>query len=694
MVQQLLQKTRNKFLQITPPENLIPNKRIGKKGKRRFNRRILYNQHYRSLINRRYLANTSISRKENIPVLRNANASPNLFLRFAISHFSWRVEKVCFPRAALKSVIQPKQHSVIDKLNRVVGRSIVNFLATSNIRYAKGIAQRKPIIEYKKRPAPTRSYAWQPQHSRCANYPDYPYDASKCQDPRHAEASQVICSKKGQFLTVCGSGGREFTPSTNSKASKALLITSKTHATLFFSIQWDSNALLGKSLVELPTRCAKLIDFLRNQLYGNFWNYLFSIHDINNAPLKRNRVNDQFKNQYIEYKKLAILYGNLPKRTLAHIMRRATKEGGEIESKFLFILERRLDVILKRLFFFPTIKSARQWIHQGKILVNNQICTYNSYLLQPADLISIKKEFIITWRKEWFKHFHIVARNRSGYIENVVQRQERNQWQVPSQDIHRDAEGSGIAERGRTVYKKRRFFFSPSLMQKWSVWSKLWSSISCNRTDAALKGKTHRWSRKCYMQGNFSHPFFNSSAFAAYLHVAKHKTDAALGKLAQRQSGIICPKEGQFPTPCGSEERRFPTSSAGAALSLNKEKCAPAFFNRFSISTIPLLRWLSKKLPRRKREKKNQYFMQFLSALLSLRQQSRVVDGNFQHRWNKIFTKKKLIVLKKKDWQWSCIKPMHFECSYRRPSAIYLYPPQKLVWPSSINVLLLKTALN
>ena len=670
MVQQLLQKTRNKFLHITPPENLIPNKRIGKRGKRRFNRRILYNQHYRSLINHRYLANTSINPE-------NTLYAKNLLLRFPAPFFSWRVEKMCFP---LKSVIQPKQHCVMDRLNRVVGRNIVNFLAIPNVRFAKAIAQRKPIMEYNERPVPTRSYVWQAQHP---NYPNYRYNAGAL------KAFGVICAQKNQFPTPCGS---QVTPPTNNGVSKELLITSKAE---FFYIQWNSHTPFGK-----PIKSA--FDFLRNQLYGNFWNYLFSIHDINNASLKRNRVNDQFKNQYIEYKKLAILYGNLPKRTLARIMRRARKEGGEIESKFLFILERRLDVILKRVLFFPTIKSARQWIHQGKILVNNQICTYNSYLLQPADLISIKKEFVITWRKEWKHHFHIVARNRGGYVEDIGQCQGKNQRQVSN--LSGDINGQrGI---GRTVYKKRRFLFSPSLMQKWSVWSKLWSSINCD--SIVKKGlstqliETHRWSGKSYMQGNFSHPFFSSSALATYLHPVNHRT------------GVVeKSKEGQFPMSCASKGRRFPTLSGGAALPLKgelvqhmerrrtgdallTEKCAlqeQAFFNRFSISTIPLLRWLSKKLPRKKKEKKNQHFMQFLSAFLSLRQQSRVVDGSFQHRWNKIFIKKKLIVLKRKDWQWSCIKPIHFECSYKRPTAIYLYPPQKLVWPSSINVLLLKTAL-
>lgn len=678
MVQQLLQKTRTKFLQITPPENLVPNKRIGKREKRQYNRRVLYNQHYRSLINHRYFAKASISRKENTPY---ASASLNLLLRFAISDFSWHVEK-------MQSVIQPKKHYVIDRLNQVIGRSIVNFLATPNTRFAKA---KTPTVGTNKKLAPHVDNALQAQ-DRTDFYHNVRNSRALLTLHNTPSISEVSALKTGVIDAVtplhlrCQVSDRHsgvtkgsFTPPTNREELPIASIAK--NRTPFFYIQWDNKKPKG-------TGCKSLVDFLRNQLFGNFWNYLFSIHDINR---KRNRVNDQFKNQYIEYKKLAILYGNLPRRTFAQIMRRATKEGGEIESKFLFILERRLDVILKRVFFFPTIKSARQWIHQGKILVNNQICTYNGYLLQPADLISIKKEYIIIWRKEWFKHFHIIARNSAArgnqlQVPNVLQFptaeriedeelparitesiNSKSAREIPGtiDEVTPDTVSVKVSDR-KTVYKKRRFLFSPSLMQKWSVWSKLWGSINCN---SAVKKETHRWSRKCYMQGNFSHTFFNSSALAPYLDQTKRRT-GVVGNCAELSS--------THNRVDNAQQKRV-------------------FFNRFPTATIHLLHWLSKKLssePRRNRERKNQHFMQFFSALLSLKQQSRVVDGCFQHRWNKILIKKKLIVLKKKDWQWSCIKPMHFECSYRRPSAIYLYPPQKLVWPTSINVLLLKTALN
>ncbi len=109
----------------------------------------------------------------------------------------------------------------------------------------------------------------------------------------------------------------------------------------------------------------------------------------------------------------------------------------------------------------------------------------------------------------------------------------------------------------------------------------------------------------------------------------------------------------------------------------------------------PILFWLEE-LYRNSfaRKKQTRYMYQLISSLLLLQQRGRVTDGLFQQRWNRLFTKKKREILKKKNCQWGGIKPMHLECSYSCATMVYLFTPQKLVWPSHINVLLLKSALN
>lgn len=56
-------------------------------------------------------------------------------------------------------------------------------------------------------------------------------------------------------------------------------------------------------------------------------------------------------------------------------------------------LEARLDVVLVRGQLCSTLRRARQWIQHGHICVNNRICVFSGYCLQPGDSISIAQHF-------------------------------------------------------------------------------------------------------------------------------------------------------------------------------------------------------------------------------------------------------------------------------------------------------------
>ena len=54
-------------------------------------------------------------------------------------------------------------------------------------------------------------------------------------------------------------------------------------------------------------------------------------------------------------------------------------------------LEARLDCVVYRLGFAPTIPAARQIINHGHIIVNNKLVDIASFLCSPNDVISIKE---------------------------------------------------------------------------------------------------------------------------------------------------------------------------------------------------------------------------------------------------------------------------------------------------------------
>ena len=343
---------------------------------------------------------------------------------------------------------------------------------------------------------------------------------------------------------------------------------------------------------------------------------IYSLDEKSKVSKRRDKISDDYRNQIAEWRKIALLYGNLPRRTIVRVMRQANQLGGNVDSNFLSLLERRLDVTLKRAFFFSTIKGARQWIERGKICVNDQQITFPSYLLQPADLITIKNEAQSEWKKVCLGTFARI-REREFFYEN------------------------------RRI--KRRFPFSPTLMRKWKDWSHLWGN-SC-----WTPSKRHQWPSSLAQSSPY---FFSSSSFANYFSHLKKKEYKQSPILEKTGGGVAATN--LYPFPLLSRRK----STVGG--SLNKPR-----------------RGINQRVKRTDHQKNN-----YCSWLCQ--QQSSVVDGLFPLRWNKALATEKTSFEKKEIRRWSCLKPLHLECSYKHYAIIFLYSPQKLAWPCSIKVSLLK----
>ena len=89
-----------------------------------------------------------------------------------------------------------------------------------------------------------------------------------------------------------------------------------------------------------------------------------------------------------EKQKLRYHYG-LTERQLLTLVRRARNSQGATGSYLLATLERRLDNIVYRLGFAPTIRASRQLVTHGHICVNGQQVDINSFECKIGDIISI-----------------------------------------------------------------------------------------------------------------------------------------------------------------------------------------------------------------------------------------------------------------------------------------------------------------
>lgn len=111
------------------------------------------------------------------------------------------------------------------------------------------------------------------------------------------------------------------------------------------------------------------------------------------GPKKRGGGNQKSKeSQYAvrlkEKQKLRFNYG-ISERQLISYVREARRRKGSTGEILLQLLEMRLDNIIFRLGFAPTIASARQMISHGHVVVNNQRVTIPSYVCKLNDSISI-----------------------------------------------------------------------------------------------------------------------------------------------------------------------------------------------------------------------------------------------------------------------------------------------------------------
>ena len=89
--------------------------------------------------------------------------------------------------------------------------------------------------------------------------------------------------------------------------------------------------------------------------------------------------------------KLRGYYGNISERQFRGIYQEARRLKGDTGAHMVGLLERRLDAIVYRAKFVPTVFAARQFINHGHVKVNGRRVTIPSYRLKVGELIEVKE---------------------------------------------------------------------------------------------------------------------------------------------------------------------------------------------------------------------------------------------------------------------------------------------------------------
>ena len=90
--------------------------------------------------------------------------------------------------------------------------------------------------------------------------------------------------------------------------------------------------------------------------------------------------------------KLKAYYGNINERQFRNIYRKALSKKGDTTENLIALLESRLDTVIYRAKFAPTVFAARQMINHGHIKVNKKKVNIASYVLRSSDLIEIREK--------------------------------------------------------------------------------------------------------------------------------------------------------------------------------------------------------------------------------------------------------------------------------------------------------------
>ena len=88
--------------------------------------------------------------------------------------------------------------------------------------------------------------------------------------------------------------------------------------------------------------------------------------------------------------KLKSYYVNINERKFRNVYRKALKKKGDTTENLVGLLETRLDTIIYRAKFAPTVFSARQLINHGHFKVNKKKVNISSYTVKENDLIEVK----------------------------------------------------------------------------------------------------------------------------------------------------------------------------------------------------------------------------------------------------------------------------------------------------------------
>ncbi len=107
---------------------------------------------------------------------------------------------------------------------------------------------------------------------------------------------------------------------------------------------------------------------------------------------QRRRKPSDYGIQLAAKQKLKGYYGNITERQFRRYYAEAIRRRGDTGEHLVQLLERRLDAVIYRMKFVPTVFAARQFVSHGHVRVNGRRVTISSYQVKDGDTVEVKEK--------------------------------------------------------------------------------------------------------------------------------------------------------------------------------------------------------------------------------------------------------------------------------------------------------------
>ena len=106
---------------------------------------------------------------------------------------------------------------------------------------------------------------------------------------------------------------------------------------------------------------------------------------------KRKKISD-FGLHLRAKQKLKGYYGSITEKQFRRIYNEAVRRKGDTSENLIGLLESRLDALVYRMKFVPTVFASRQFVNHGHVKVNGRRVNIPSYRCKPGDVIEVREK--------------------------------------------------------------------------------------------------------------------------------------------------------------------------------------------------------------------------------------------------------------------------------------------------------------